>query len=125
MDIARILWGGNWRIPTVAEFKLLISKCTYQWTTKNGVEGGLFTSKINGNSIFLPNTGYRYGERKRYANWDAVNGTYFRSSDYWAGDLSTSDATEACYLYFANNGGKMTGSNEKRYCQLAIRPVTE
>lgn len=53
-DAARANWGGNWRMPTKKELEELISKCT--WTLIDDVckiEGP------NGNSIILPNAGYR------------------------------------------------------------------
>lgn len=56
-DIAKTQWGGNWRLPTETEFKELMDNTTYQWTMRNGVEGGLFTSKKAGytdKSIFFP-----------------------------------------------------------------------
>ena len=51
-DVAHMKWGGKWRIPTHDEQVELYENCTYSWTTIKGVWGGLFTSKINGNSIF-------------------------------------------------------------------------
>lgn len=56
-DIAKTQWGGDWRLPTDTELKELVDNTTYQWTTRNGVEGGLFTSKKAGytdKSIFFP-----------------------------------------------------------------------
>lgn len=58
-DAARVNWGGSWRMPTDAELTELREKCTWTWTTQNGVNGYKVTSKGNGNSIFLPAAGYR------------------------------------------------------------------
>lgn len=55
-DIVHKKWGNNWRLPTMAEFRELFSKCSRVSTTENGVYGVRFTGP-NGNSIFLPNTG--------------------------------------------------------------------
>ena len=60
-DVAHVKWGGNWRMPTKEELDELCEKCTWEWTTFNGVDGYRVTSKANGNSIFLPAAGYRYG----------------------------------------------------------------
>ena len=40
-DAAHINWGGKWRMPTVEEFDELVdpAKCTWEWTTKDGVNG--------------------------------------------------------------------------------------
>ena len=59
-DAARAIWGEGWRIPTKAEFKELRDKCEWTWTTQNGRNGYKITSKINGNSIFLPAAGSQY-----------------------------------------------------------------
>lgn len=60
-DVARAKWGGNWRMPTRAEMEELVNKCTWTWTTHNGVKGQLVTGP-NGNSIFLPDAGDRLDE---------------------------------------------------------------
>ena len=57
-DAAHVNWGGDWRMPTKAEQDELYNNCTWEWTTQNGVNGYKVTSKINGNSIFLPAAGY-------------------------------------------------------------------
>ena len=56
-DMAHVKWGGKWRMPTMYDVWELISECTTEWTTLNGVKGMKFTSKHNGNSIFLPCSG--------------------------------------------------------------------
>jgi hypothetical protein len=48
-------------MPTTDEFKELYDNCTNVWTTHNGVNGRLFTSNINGNSVFFPAAGCYYG----------------------------------------------------------------
>lgn len=59
-DAATANWGGSWRMPTLDEIGELLNQCTWEWTTQNGVYGQLVTGP-NGNSIFLPAAGYRYG----------------------------------------------------------------
>ena len=55
-DVAHVKWGGTWRMPTLDEQKELLNKCTWNWTTQNGVNGYKGTGP-NGNSIFLPAAG--------------------------------------------------------------------
>lgn len=64
-DAAHVNWGGNWRTPTKKELEELCNtdNCTWTGVTQNGVDGMLVTSKKNGNTIFLPCTGYRSGSR--------------------------------------------------------------
>lgn len=57
-DAARANMGGNWRMPTSGECQELISNTTSTWATINGVGGRIFTSKTNGNYIFIPAAGY-------------------------------------------------------------------
>lgn len=56
-DAARANLGEPWRMPTSDEFKELCDNCTIVWTEVNGVNGRLFTSNINGNTIFFPAAG--------------------------------------------------------------------
>ena len=53
---------GKWRIPTKADFEALLSSCDVSWTSKNGHDGRLFTSRRNGESIFLPASGCRIND---------------------------------------------------------------
>ncbi len=55
-DVAQYEWGGEWRMPTNADFEELIdiTNCSMEWTTLNGVKGRRIISNKNGNSIFLP-----------------------------------------------------------------------
>ena len=60
-DAANHYMGGNWRMPTKAEWQELRDNCNVMWTddyNETGVAGMVFTSKVNGNSMFLPATGY-------------------------------------------------------------------
>ena len=59
-DVAHVKWGGDWRMPTQEEF-LELKSCTWIWTTVNGVNGYLVTSKKTGYTkrcIFIPASGY-------------------------------------------------------------------
>lgn len=58
-DVAHVKWGNNWHMPSIAEAEELLDKCKWKWTKLNGVRGYMVTSKINGNSIFLPAAGIR------------------------------------------------------------------
>ena len=76
-DAATANWGGGWRMPTTQELGELYLYCTWEF-----VGSGYRVTGPNGNSIFLPAAGYRYGE-KVYGNgnsgWYAsgeILGTY-------------------------------------------------
>ena len=53
-DAAHVHMGGDWHMPTKEQLEELKANTTSTWTTQNGVNGRLFTSKVNGNSVFVP-----------------------------------------------------------------------
>lgn len=65
-DAATAHWGEGWRTPTYENWVELLSKCSHTWTTRNGVNGCLFTGR-NGNSIFLPAASSRNDDESRNA----------------------------------------------------------
>ena len=97
-DAAYVNWGSSCRMPTGAEFEELVNSdnCTWTWThitnsSGSSVKGYEVTSKKNGNSIFLPASGYRYG-----------SGLYNHGSHgvYWSSTLGSSSVSDAYNLYF-------------------------
>lgn len=57
-DAATYALGENWRTPNKTQLEELISSCSISVTTYNGINGQLLTGP-NGNSIFLPASGYK------------------------------------------------------------------
>lgn len=110
-DTAREIWGGEWMMPSTAQFNELINNCTSKWGTLNGVYGKLFTSKINGESIFFPAAGY-------HGNNVGSIGEY---GYYWSGNLSPDDIVKAYNLAVKN--GNSTLPVNSRYFGFTIRPV--
>ena len=98
-DAAAANWGGDWRMPTNAEWKELMSQCTWTWLTLNGVNGYKVESKTNGNYIFLPGS-YCY---------------------YWSSSLHESNPYYARYLYFYSSS--VTTGSYYRYCGYSVRAV--
>ena len=78
-DAAHVIWGGQWVMPTYEEMQELLANTTSEWTTQNGVNGRRFTSKINGNSIFLPAAGTRYMDGFHFYT---TNGGYWSATVY-------------------------------------------
>ena len=113
-DAAAVNWGGTWRMPTDAEWKELITECTWTWTTCNDVYGRLVTSNTNGNSIFLPAAGRRIKDKLNYA------GSY---GNYWSSSLDPASPRNAKYVNFGSSGFDRSGS--VRCHGLSVRPVTE
>ncbi len=71
-DVAHVKWGSGWRIPTESEMKELMNKCTWVWTSKNNTYGYTIIGP-NGNSIYLPCSGYI-----------SSAGNYVYNSEDWA-----------------------------------------
>lgn len=65
-DAAHVNWGDKWRMPSRAEWQELFNNSTKVWTSVNGVEGARFTSKINGNSIFIPAAGNKFDGKETH-----------------------------------------------------------
>ena len=111
-DVARVKGGG--RLPTDAEWTELRTQCTWTKITRGGVTGYSVTSKVNGNSIFLPAAGYRSG---RSLNGDDVGG------HYWSSSVDTEFPYTAWRVYF--NSGGVYRCNLSRVVGLPVRPVSE
>lgn len=88
-DAARTNLGAPWRMPTGAEFQELYDNCTCVWTTLNGVNGLLFTSNVNGNTLFFPAAGFYNGTS--HSNPGS-------SGNYWSSAYDS--AALARYFYF-------------------------
>lgn len=112
-DVAHVICGGKWRMPTAYEWQELMDKCTWTWTQRNGVNGYLVTSR-NGASIFLPAAGYR--------QYDSVNvpGEY---GYYWSSSVNMGAPSYAYRLFFKSD--KFEKSTMKRYNGLSVRPVSD
>lgn len=59
-DVAHVMWGGKWRMPSAAQMKELIEKCKFREAKRNDVKG-LECTGPNGNTIFLPYAPHKYG----------------------------------------------------------------
>lgn len=113
LDIAHVLWGGSWRIPTVDEFKELVDKCMMERFNYNGVYGIKVTG-LNGNSIFFPFNGGRMGNRV-YSQ--GTSGNYWTSSLSYTSHKSWRVELKNDYIQVDNTYGDF------RYIGKGIRPV--
>ena len=115
-DVASVKLGGDWRMPTDAEWTELRTKCTWTWVTNyngSGINGRLVTA-TNGNSIFLPAAGYRN-----------VTGLTNAGSlgYYWSSSLYTDYPYRALGVYF--DFGTVLRRSLGRCDGFSVRPVTE
>ena len=109
-DAATQQLGSPWRMPTVDEITELLDKCTWTWTTQDGVNGCQVDGP-NGNSIFLPATGF-------------VNDTALINKGdegyYWSSSLSTL-SRDASFFFFHSLNHEW--AYQERRCRLFVRPV--
>lgn len=117
VDTARQVWGGQWHMPTKAQFEELINRTTKTWEVNfnsSGINGIKFTAS-NGNYVFFPASGY-------YSQYPPVTGVgnYCR---YWS---STPKNQYQAYGYDVNSSS-YEGVDEPfelaRLYGLSVRPV--
>lgn len=109
-DAATQQLGSPWRMPTVDEINELLDKCTWTWTTQDGVNGHQVDGP-NGNAIFLPATGY-------ISDLFIINRGDL--GYYWSSSLSPS-SHDASLFYF--DSVNHAWAYEHRRCGLSVRPV--
>lgn len=114
-DAAHVNLGGNWRMPTKAECQELIDNTTQTWTNDyngTGVAGRVFTSRVNGNSVFFPGAGNCHDWRVFYVG---------SVGDYWSASWDSS--SYAWELNFGSGGQEL--GNVSRYYGYSVRGVCE
>ena len=119
-DAATVNMGGKWRIPTKADFEELIANCVYTYRTTydeigefDGYCGVIFKSRINGNSIFIPNNGDDDCE-------------YWTSSGFYDENESNIQIYQYNNIFKAHiNPPKYEGYHSPKYEGYLIRPVCE
>lgn len=118
-DAATVMWGRPCRIPSEDDYAELLDpdNCTWVWKTRatsygDRINGYEVTSLRNGNSIFLPASGGRYGESLCDRN------SY---GDYWTSSRSLGGGDYVSRLSFDDCGCVNCGSS--RHNGFPIRPV--
>ena len=116
-DAARIYMGGSWHMPTSTQIQELLNTAytTNEWTTQDGVNGRLFTSKKDSSkSIFIPAAG------------NAMNGLVNSSGDVgrvWSSTLSSGYVGGGLNLYFDSGSTSMGYGGLNRYNGVPVRGV--
>ncbi len=122
-DAANANWGGEWRMPTKAEFAELRSECIWEWlqifdTNGKIVRGYLITGNT-GNSIFLP----------AVSCYEGIDLTgvglygYYWSSELYSSEKYGIDPLNPYYLYF--DLGYLSLSSNGRCYGRSVRPVCQ
>ena len=113
-DAASVHYGGSWRMPTADELDELIDEtnCEWIWTEMKNVKGYEVRSRINGNSIFLPEAG------ERSSSPHENQGTYMTSSLRTTGPDVPYVEWELCL-----RNGRHSRDSWYRYAGYSIRAV--
>lgn len=106
-DAATYHMGKQWRMPTKEEFQELYDNTTNKWVEDyqgTGVSGRLFTSNVNGQTLFFPAAGSCFDGSARYVG---TNG------GVWSSSLYTSYPYGAYHLRFYSSGVRPQGSSDR------------
>jgi len=117
-DAAVVNMGGDWHIPTKAQYEELLNTeyVTNEWVTDyqgSGISGSLFTSVSNGNTLFIPAAGgCGDGEVDGVGKW----------GDVWSSSLNT-DNVDGAWNFRFNGLFCDTDGNLYRYNGRSVRGV--
>lgn len=114
-DVAHLLFGEKWRMPTKEEWEELVENCTRSIDWVDGVRGCRFTSNITGESIFLPAAGGKTNSSLDYA------GTW---GYYWSSTLFA-ERPDLAYIHEFDTIvlGNWRIDSGLRHAGYSIRPV--
>lgn len=124
-DVANVICGQSWRLPTSAEFTELFENTDFideagfsipedqqdKRITMNGVLGVRMRSKINGATIFIPCSGRGESNIVVSSGW----------AYYWSADMFSAGSAKA--LVITQPSVIDPAYNYPRYRGLSIRPV--
>jgi uncharacterized protein (TIGR02145 family) len=97
-DVATAVMGNDWCIPSIAQWEELIENTNSAWTTRNGVNGCLFTAS-NGNTLFLP-------AADRMRNEEVVD--LGNNGFYWSNEFNTENARNGSLIKFTEGSVELS-----------------
>lgn len=112
-DVAMARLGGEWMMPTEAQFRELISECKWFWKTVDGIKVYEIVGK-NGNKIYFPAAGWSHDTTIEYRN---------KYGYYWTSERSSS-SQYARSLQFPKDGKGIVG-NGYLYYGRSVRAVCQ
>ena len=111
-DAATAKWGKSWRTPTKDEVDELFNNCTWEWAKQNETNGYKVTSKVNGNSIFIPAAGF-------------YDGPFLYNAGKYGNYLSSTPYNEIyVYILFFDSNYKLYYGINHQYGRT-VRPVSD
>ena len=119
-DAVTAAWGGNWRMPTPAEFAVLGNAVNKTWTVDyqgSGVAGLILTDKTDSSrELFFPAAG---------CCWDGtvLQGGY--AGFYWSSSLTSDSVQRANFLWVHELGENMELNSDERCGGIPVRGVLD
>ena len=116
-DVAHVVLGNSWRMPTEADWDELRENCIWTWTAIDGVHGYMIMSNREGfrdKGIFLPAAGH-------WAISSRINPD--SNGNYWSSSLDINNTAFAVYLDFYSESISKVCFN--RWYGRSIRPVCD
>lgn len=116
-DAASKIFGGEWRMPTSAEWQWLKENCTWTWKAAGAYATGYpagyeVKSNSSGGSILLPVSG----------EYNGTSLTYETSAGYYWSASPVDDTFNAYCVFFYSSDVKQD-YRINRYCGIPIRAV--
>ena len=121
-DVATVMWGEQWRMPTQAEWEELYDpdNCQWVWGYENGAAGYKVYSKKEGytkNYVFFPFNGAHVGTSTEDVG---------KAGCYWSSTLTPYLSNRASAMYIEHTGFNQNINNisrVERSTGLGVRPV--
>ena len=135
-DIASVISGGKWHMPTADDLKELMMNCAYDEDSIEGVKGIRFTSKVagfEGRSIFVPYAGCMNGNEpkgrgKEMYVWSSsagrgTQGVYLDTRDSRLGRFYDASMIDIIEGMPENSVYPNIDNTESRFVGMSVRPV--
>lgn len=121
IDRCKVRMGDSWNTPTTSQLNELFQNCVQEWIIIEGTSGLKLTSRINGNSIFLPASGKAlYNSSSGFTTYDENSKGY-----YWSAILASFGNCPNFYAYYKqfSQTNESTNDSITKDVIMAIRPV--
>lgn len=136
-DIASVISGGKWHMPTSDDFKELILNSSFDTDSIDGIKGIRFTSKVPGfedRSIFMPFAGCMNGNEPKDSGselyvWSATagrgtQGVYLDTYSAQEGRYYDASLLDRNYSFLEEKTAQPNlASMESRFVGMSVRPV--
>ena len=109
-DTATQVMGGLWKMPTTAQIEELVSYTNRTLEYINSVFTVKLTSKINGEYIYVPTSGY-YDQSGTLRPSDSLNYSFF-----WASDMTGAYGLNAFMSVSSSYSGYAIGTTQQLNC---------